>query len=415
MTPRWLILADDRSGAADAGVAFARRGHDTEVRWDDASQEDGLAVLALDLDSRAATAAEAAARHGDAVRRALLPGRTLFKKIDSTLRGHPAVELAGIAQALRDQGRPSWGLLAPANPAMRRTTRDGRVLVDGVPLEDTTTWKRDHSYPDADLAAIARSAGLRAISLPLAALRGDESAVRGAFAAAAASSATTSTILIGDAETDDDLDRLVAAARACPPGFLAGTAGLANAVARAMPGRPTAGFRLEPTTRGTLVAVGTAAPVSREAARRLATHDRTHLVSITLASPAGHWAVDTQVAADIGACLAHGDTVVALLDGPEVAGDALDSGYLRSFAAALADGLGRMGALVVTGGETAALLLAQCKVHGIRLLDELEPGVALGLTRGAVEVPLVTKPGAFGDERSLRRCLDALQARRRTA
>ena len=59
MTPRWLILADDRSGAADAGVAFARRGHDTEVRWDDASQDD-LAVLALDLDSRAATAAEAA-------------------------------------------------------------------------------------------------------------------------------------------------------------------------------------------------------------------------------------------------------------------------------------------------------------------------------------------------------------------
>jgi len=413
--PRWLILADDRSGAADAGVAFARRGHATEVRWDDAWAEDGLAVLALDLDSRAATAAEAAARHGDAVRRALLPERTLFKKIDSTLRGQPAAELAAISAALRERGRPSWGLLAPANPAMRRTTRGGRVFVDGQPLEDTVTWNREHSYPDADLAAIVRSAGLRAISLPVAALRGDDSAIRHAFLAAAASGATEDTILIGDAETDDDLGRLVAAARACPPGFFAGTAGLANALARAMPGRPTAGVRVEPTTRGTLVAVGSAAPVSREAARRLATHDRAHLVSITLASPAGHSAVNAQVAADIGARLAYGDTVVALLDGPEVASGALDSGYLRSFAAALADGLGRMGALVVTGGETASALLAQCKVHGIRLLDELEPGVALGLTRGAVEVPLVTKPGAFGDEHSLRRCLDALHALRPTA
>ena len=72
-----------------------------------------------------------------------------------------------------------------------------------------------------------------------------------------------------------------------------------------------------------------------------------------------------------------------------------------------------MGALIVSGGETAAALLAQCKVQGIRLIDELEPGIALGLTRGAVEAPIITKPGAFGDEESLLRCLDRLNALRR--
>lgn len=106
---------------------------------------------------------------------------------------------------------------------------------------------------------------------------------------------------------------------------------------------------------------------------------------------------------------------MALLDTPDVAGGALDSRYARRFAASLAFALEQMGALIVTGGETATALLARCNVHGIRLLEELEPGIALGMTRGPVEVPVVTKPGAFGDEESLRRCLDTLNELRRNA
>ncbi len=414
MSPRWLILADDLTGAADAAVAFARRGHDTEVLWGDTSLADGTAVSALNLDSRAVSAADAAARHRNALRRCHA-GHALFKKIDSTLRGHPAVEIAAISTALREQGRPSWGLLAPANPAMRRTTRGGRVFVAGEPLEDSVTWKREHSYPNADLAAIVRSAGLRVVSLPLAALRGDESVVRGAFAAAAASDQTAGTILVSDAETDEDLGRLVAVASGLAPGFFAGTAGLANALARSAPGRPKTRLTLDPTSRGTLVAVGTLAPVSREAARRLAARDGVDLVRVTPAGPAGSAPGDGQLAIGIAARLTRGETVVALLDAPEVAGGAIDSSYARGFAASLAIALEQMGALIVTGGDTATALLAQCRVHGVRLLDEIEPGIALGITRGPVEVPVVTKPGAFGDEESLRRCLDTLNQLRRTA
>lgn len=414
MNPRSLILADDLTGAADAAVAFARRGHDADVHWGDTPLDGDAAVYALNLDSRAVSAADAAARHRDALRRCHT-GQTLFKKIDSTLRGHPAVEIAAIAAALREHGRPSWGLLAPANPAMRRTTRSGRVLVAGQPLEDTVTWKREHSYPDADLAAIVRSAGLRVVSLPLAGLRGDESVMRGAFAAAAESDQTAGTILVSDSETDEDLGRLVAVAGELAPGFFVGTGGLANALARSTPGRPKARLALDPTSRGTLVAVGTLAPVSREAARRLATRDRVELVRVTPAALGGNAPGDGELARGIGSRLIRGETVVALLDAPDVAGGAPDSRYARGFAASLGVALEQMGALIVTGGDTATALLAQCRVHGIRLLDEIEPGIALGITRGPVEVPVVTKPGAFGDEESLRRCLDALTQLRRTA
>lgn len=413
MSARWLILADDLTGAADAAVAFARRGYDTDVQWGDTPLAGGTAVHALNLDTRASSAADAAARHRDAVQR-WHPGQLLFKKIDSTLRGHPAVEMAAISAALREHGRPSWGLLAPANPAMRRTTRGGRVFVDAQPLEHSVIWKREHSYPDADLATVVRSAGLRAITLPLAELRGEESGIRRTLAAAA-SDQGAGTIVVSDAETDDDLDRLVAAARQCPPGFFAGSAGLAHALARSLPGRPRARVTLDPTSRGTLVAVGTLAQVSREAAHCLAAREGIDLVHVTPAGLEGSAPHDAQLALSIGARLTRGETAVALLDVPDVAGGALGSRYARGFAASLAFALGQMGALIVTGGDTATAMLAQCRVHAIRLIDEIEPGVALGMTRGPIEVPVVTKPGAFGDADSLCRCLATLTELRRTA
>jgi len=409
----WLILADDLTGAADAAVAFARRGLGTEVSWKNAPAPDDVAVHALDLDSRASPANEAAASHRQAVSRWLGPGQSLFKKIDSTLRGQPAAEMGAIAIALRELGRPSWGLLAPANPAMRRTTRDGRVFVAGKPLEDTITWKREHSYPDADLAAMVSTAGLRPVKLPLQTLRGDPATLRAALEAVGTSPEAAGTVVICDAESDEDLARLVSAARdVAAPGFFIGTAGLAKAVADASPEVPRSEIRFEATTRGTLVAVGTLAEVSREAARRLATREGQGLVRI---NPEERVVAPGQVSQMNAARLARGETVVALLEAPEPAAGALDAGYAEHFARTLALALHQMGALIVTGGETAAALLARCKVHGIRLLDELEPGIALGLTRGAVEVPVITKPGAFGDDESLLRCLDQLNALRRNA
>ena len=158
MPPRWLILADDLTGAADAGVAFAQRGCDTEVTWGDSPPPPDVTVHARDLATRGCSARDAAERHADALRRWLEPGQAVFKKMDSTLRGQPAAEIAACCQALRELGHPAWGVLAPANPPMNRTTRDGRVFVKGEPLETTETWKREHSYADADLAAMLATA-----------------------------------------------------------------------------------------------------------------------------------------------------------------------------------------------------------------------------------------------------------------
>ena len=71
-------------------------------------------------------------------------------------------------------------------------------------------------------------------------------------------------------------------------------------------------------------------------------------------------------------------------------------------------------ALAATGGETAAALLMRLGVNGIRLLDEIEPGIPLGLTLGEVSVPAVTKAGGFGNEGCLRRIIERLRFIRQT-
>src|SRR3954462_5255182 len=95
MDERWLIIADDLTGAADTAIAFAKRRLSAHVTWGEpriGELPDGVA-LAFDADTRRASGATAARRHQEILRRHLAPAMRFFKKIDSTLRGHPAEEI----------------------------------------------------------------------------------------------------------------------------------------------------------------------------------------------------------------------------------------------------------------------------------------------------------------------------------
>ncbi len=417
MADRWLIVADDLTGAADSGVAFAQRGWVTDVFWGETPPSEEAAVWAFDADSRYCASGEAGRRHRDALRRWLTPDRLLFKKIDSTLRGQPAAEIAALCATLRELGRDTLGVFAPANPAMGRTICDGHVFVRGEPLERTETWRREHSYANADLAAILAYTGLRPVKLPLAQVRAELSELRKTLHALAAGAAhQPGTIVICDSENDDDLCRIAGAARGlATTGFYIGTAGLAKALAAQSSLPEPRVIRLEPTTRGTLIAIGSPAQESRAAARKLAVYLNVRPVRIDgRAERRIDSAAEAMFAISIMARVISGHDVVALLE-PVAGTDAPPHpGHVRILAATLAEALKYMGALIVSGGETAAALLAQCQVHGIRLLGEIEPGLALGMTRGKVQVPIVTKPGGFGDENCLIRCVDRMRAQRET-
>jgi len=420
MPDRWFIVADDLTGAADSATAFARRGLHTQLLLRDAGSLDtDPAVLACDADTRRMTWADAAAAHRSAVQRFGAPDAGTFKKIDSTLRGHLAIEIAAVFQSLADHGRAGFGVCAPAFPAMGRTTLGGRVFVHGSPLEESETWRREHSYASADLGQILSGAGLAAVKLPLTTIRQGATRLRDEFSRMARQPlpAGAGVVAICDAENDEDLDIIAGAScSASEQPFVIGTAGLAHAIARRVPTIVRAAVKVGSDTAGALVVVGSLSSVSRGAARELAAmrgviHQRIRAQTLLDPQCAG-LRID-----------ARRDTAHALQAGSDVLLELVDDGepdlaqaprLARALAETFDAALYQLSGLAVTGGETAAALLSQALVQSIELIDEIEPGVTLGVAQGARRFPLVTKAGAFGDAGSLVRALEKLRMIRKS-
>ena len=131
-----LVIADDLTGANDAGVQFAKRGIRSVVLVEANVTElpPGYEVVVVNTESRHIPATEAAER----VRRIACLGQEagvshFFKKTDSTLRGNIGAELNALLQATGEETIA----FAPAFPEMGRTTRAGIHHVNGVPIEQT--------------------------------------------------------------------------------------------------------------------------------------------------------------------------------------------------------------------------------------------------------------------------------------
>lgn len=145
---RLAVVADDLTGALDAGAPFADRGLRVRVATDPSTLAlalDGAEVVAVSTRSR--EIAPAAAR--DAVGRLLAglpPGVPLFKKVDSRLKGNIAAELSVF---------PEGPVLAvPALPEFGRVVRGGAVCGFGVttPIPVAALLGRPAQVPDIETA-----------------------------------------------------------------------------------------------------------------------------------------------------------------------------------------------------------------------------------------------------------------------
>jgi uncharacterized protein YgbK (DUF1537 family) len=132
MKDRILVLADDLTGALEAGAKFAGQGIrtlvSTELNLRPKGCDESIGVLVIDAETRHLPAAEAGQRVRELAHAAGEQGfRYLYKKTDSTLRGNIASELGALAEAF-----PGSALLyVPAYPRMGRTVKRGMLYVHG--------------------------------------------------------------------------------------------------------------------------------------------------------------------------------------------------------------------------------------------------------------------------------------------
>ncbi|MFL5453071.1 MAG: four-carbon acid sugar kinase family protein [Myxococcales bacterium] len=393
------VIADDLTGAADTGIGFALAGLSTFVAFHDTSPPSSARILAFDTDSRALAAKAAAERAASAATRARERGaRTIYKKIDSTLRGNVGAETAAIFRAVGEQ---AVVVACPAFPAMGRTTKGGRVLVSGVPLEDTEVWRKSGMTGPADLAALLGNAGLRTALVDLAAVR------RGVLPSSAEA-------LVCDAESDDDLRRIAeAGAKLSRRVVWVGSGGLARHLPAALGLRPddSGRPRFEPRKGSILVLVGSRSEVSREQARQLCREPGIDCFDVDPEALLARPPAGSRAGADLHRALEAGRDAVLLT----TLGQDVDP----SRAPAIAAALGRLvpplfetlGGLVATGGDIARAVLSALGASGVHLVGEVEPGIPLGLADAPCLLPLVTKAGAFGNPSTLQRCRAALKSR----
>ena len=413
MEHRWLILADDLTGAADSASAFARRRLPAAVVWGEARPQDHADAMALayDVATRELDAVAAARRHGDALRRFLLPGMRVFKKMDSTLRGHPAEEVAAMLDLILARDPGMRVVIAIAFPATGRTVRGGQVFVHGVHLPSTDYWPENRDPNLANLVDVFESAGIHALHYSLSDVRAESPALSFALA---------KEVVMCDAETDDDLERIAAATLAGSGAvFCVGSAGFAHALAQVV-SRSNTRRTISPTcaavTNGALVVVGSRTQATRAALAKLLALENVEGVSIDSSLLDGDLNATSHaaLASAVGSSLARGIDVVVDIEQPASLQGSGNPQLVSALARLLQAPARQASALVATGGETAAALLAHLGVKGLRLVDEIEPGIPLGLTLGEVSVPVVTKAGGFGNEECLKRILSRLRFIRHT-
>lgn len=395
MEKRFLIVADDFTGANDTGVQLKRYGIPVEVLLD-GKQSPGDISLVLDTESRALMAGAA----GRKVKR-MLEGVELsefsfvIKKVDSTLRGNVAEEIAALDAVYQSE----LIVFAPAFPDLGRTTVRGVHQLHGVRISETEIGC-DPKNPVLEdrLEQILRAAfeeDVRQYGL---------SEIRGSLHLGEAR------ICCFDSETNDDMQAVVRTAMASGKRVLwVGSAAIADMLLR--------------TLRQVRPAFAICGSVSDVTRRQIHTAQQvgTHLVSVPVPEFLhGDAKKETYVEACSEILHRGGDVVLlssASYDRTEIersvqAGKKCGMG-LPEIGTYVQNLLGEIGAAVLkkneiagiflTGGDTAMGFLQRIGARGSSIQEEIAIGIPkMRILGGEYDgMSAVTKAGAFGSDGDL--------------
>lgn len=410
----FLVLADDLTGAGDSAIMLLQAGEEADVFLDGLPASDAAIarVAAVDLHTRDLSV-EDASRLVASAAASVPPGRAVFKKIDSTLRGHIGAELAALHANLPKQDLPVVCIVAPAFPDLGRTLEDGVLHIHGKPADPAALWYAGAGGCRDGLAAELRSHGFNCISLSLAQTREENPA--SLTARMANGLASTRPAIVCDARDNEDMRRIAAAASRLPARCVwVGSGGLAQALAAVLAS--------DNETAAIGVAADAVAPVATVLPEVAGGADGFAFMVGSFSAVAGR---QVQELLEAGGCVhvaVPADELIgqitpatrqrieqSLQDKQGVvlaiaAGEVMPelSRHLSAGMAALAAGLlPRLSALICCGGDTSRALLDHIGARRLRVAPCAEPGVTLAWSATHPALRLAMKAGAFGDAQAL--------------
>jgi uncharacterized protein YgbK (DUF1537 family) len=356
----WGVVADDLTGAADVLAPLATQYRCVVALREEPSVGDWQAY-AINTDSRhLLDERKVVQRVQSATRNLLLSSpKVLFKKIDSTLRGHLEKELYAMWQMVPER----TPLICPAFPAMGRVVREGRLWVHG------TEWYRSEFASPSDAETLSEAFG------------------------------SPEGVRFADAETEADLERLAEEILEEPERWLlVGSAGLSRAVARRLFNSPPPFQILKP--QKWLIVVGSRHAMSRQQVQYF--QKQTGVPLTTLTSTSGEAEITSQVLSSWkqGAeCVILQTEATSPLSSPSSALGRITYRVFQEDALCTA--------IFATGGDTALEIGHAFGAKHLHLLGEVAPGIVSSemVLEGDIRIPLLTKAGGFGDPETLLHCL----------
>ncbi|HEY8370628.1 MAG TPA: four-carbon acid sugar kinase family protein, partial [Thermodesulfobacteriota bacterium] len=400
------------TGAGDAGLQFRKRGLSTIVLTDIErfDEEYGrFEVICFDAATRYESPKKALKKLGqiaNLLRKKKSP-RLVFKKVDSALRGHVALEVDYLLNALQ----LPYAVVAPSFPLLNRITVEGVHLVGGRPVAESEFGRElPPALKESSLPSLIKEETSRVVThIFLERVRLGDRTLSQAIDTVVHEGATVITF---DAATNDDLRTIARSALSKPtPPLLVGSAGLADRVAE------TFAHILGQRVRPSVVFAGSMASATRSqvdyATRQGAYHAMVDakLVQQALQAKGNH----SPFYQDVVGRLGKGQSVIVTTYGlREPEDDAAIKGVYRFLGKLAKEILAEpnlVAGLVLTGGEMAFQILQALDAAGVRLEGEVEPAIPFGrLIGGEFEgLPIITKAGSFGAEDTLWHCLDFMK------
>ncbi|MEE2884815.1 MAG: four-carbon acid sugar kinase family protein [Chloroflexota bacterium] len=380
------IISDDLTGAMDSSGSLAAKGFNSSVIFNLNSIPDTDSV-AVSTDSRDGSASNARIKVADASRK--IGPRIIYKKIDSTLRGHIGIEL----KSMMDSMKIHKVLVAPAFPDTGKTTINGTMLVNGFPVHKSS-FANDPTNPVSQShipTLLAGSMQYSVDTLSLDVISKGSNTIRNHMRT------NSHNILVCDAIEQKHLQSIAdAISNVGEKWIICGSGGLAREMGVMLGTKfSDKAICFNPRSGTSLIVIGSL-------------HEKTVLQFQSLQN-SRDIPVLTPSSVDNFSSLKTSIVITSVNDKYL---KNKENSVAKSLAKATASALDNMcTGLFLSGGSTAAAVLGNLQPDHISLVGEVEPGVPAGNIIGgkADGLRVVTKAGGFGSTDAILNALRYLE------
>lgn len=423
------VIADDLTGANATGVRLAKQGFKTATVVQDAPYQnfDQYDAICLDTDSRYSTKEMAENRVRKAVQILKQWNVQVFcKRMDSTIRGNIGVEIDTV---LNELGEHSFAVVVPSFPESGRITTGGYLLVNGVPVQETDVAKDpimpvDQSFiPDVIKKQSHYPVSLISLNTVLSGAEMIAKELREKIEQGYR-------ILVVDAVNEEQIESI----------GLAMTRIKGKNMIPVDPGPLTAFFarqflQQEVHSKKLLAVIGSVTSLTERQLHYFLSKTNAHPLYVNpkkLASFSDCWKEEVDRAVSVGLELLEKETILVVTTcqpGNQLIElktlSELEQVSESALAKRITDGLAVISQKIIkkskgliagcfsSGGDVTASLCAVGRANGIELEEEVLPLTSFGYFSGGYldGLPVVTKGGMIGDQRSIYKSLRFLQTK----